>query len=106
PTACAPGNTADTRTGQLRAVAGKFDVAPLPHAANGKSAGTVGGWQLGVSKYSKHQDAAIEFVRYMTSADVEKWRAVVGSFVPTRQDVASDPDVLKAEPFLKNLSSV
>ena len=42
----------------------------------------------------------------MTSPEVETWRAVVGSFVPTQPAVASDPEVLKAEPFLKNLADV
>src|SRR5215475_8812957 len=54
-------------------VKGKFSVAPLPHGAGGHSVATVGGWQLAVSKYSKHPDAAIEFVRYMTSKAVEKF---------------------------------
>jgi trehalose/maltose transport system substrate-binding protein len=83
-----------------------FDVAPLPHGPGGQSAGTVGGWQLGVSAYSKNQDASIEFVRYMTGPEVQTWRAVVGSFVPTQEAVSSDPQVLEAMPFLKNLSSV
>ena len=54
--------------GATSKVKGKFNVTVLPHGAKGGSVGTVGGWQLGVSKYSKHKDAAIEFVRYMTPA--------------------------------------
>jgi trehalose/maltose transport system substrate-binding protein len=89
-------------------VAGKFDVAPLPHGsgASDQSAGTIGGWALGVSKYSKSPDAAVEWVRYLTSPEVEKWRALVGSLVPTIPSVASDPDVQAAEPFLKNVGDV
>ena len=34
------------------------------------------------------------------------YRAVVGSFVPTIQSVASDPAVQQAQPYLSNLSSV
>jgi trehalose/maltose transport system substrate-binding protein len=62
-------------------VKGKFAVAPLPHGASGKSVATVGGWQLAVSKYSKHKDAAIEFVRYMTSKPVEKFDTITNSNV-------------------------
>jgi len=40
-------------------VKGKFNVTVLPHGASGPSVGTVGGWQLAVSKFSKHQGAAI-----------------------------------------------
>ena len=88
------------------ATKGKFDVAPLPVMGGNKPVGTVGGWQLGVSKYSKAQDAAIEFVRYMTSEDVVKFRAVNGTYVPLYQSVADDPDVQKNQPFLKNLADV
>src|SRR5437667_4688813 len=82
-------------------VKGKFSVAPLPHGANGKSVATVGGWQLAVSKYSKHKDAAIEFVRYMTSPGVEKFDAIYNTNVPTIPKVAQDKAVVKANPYLK-----
>ena len=32
----------------------------------------VGGWQLTVNKNSKNKEAAIEFVKYMTSAELQK----------------------------------
>ena len=61
---------------------------------------TVGGWQLAVSKYSKHPDAAIEFVRYMTSKAVEKFDTITNSNVPTIPSLANDPQVRKAAPYL------
>jgi trehalose/maltose transport system substrate-binding protein len=81
-------------------VAGKFAVAPLPHGPGGHSVATVGGWQLAVSKYSKHPDAAIEFVRYMTSKAVEKFDTITNSNVPTIPSLAGDPQVKKAAPYL------
>jgi len=66
-----------------------------------------------VSRYSKNQDAAIEFVLYLTSPEVATWRAAVGSFVPTISSVADNPDVfgercpcLKVMPFLKTAAGV
>ena len=82
-------------------VKGKFSVTTLPHGAAGKPVGTVGGWQLAVSKYSKHKDATIEFVRYMTSPAVEKFDAITNSNVPTITSVAKDPAVVKTNPYLK-----
>jgi trehalose/maltose transport system substrate-binding protein len=79
----------------------KFSVTVLPHVGNNKSVGTVGGWQLGVSKYSKHKDAAIEFVRWMTSPAVEKFDAIYNTNVPTIPKVAQDKAVVKANPYLK-----
>jgi trehalose/maltose transport system substrate-binding protein len=82
------------------AVAGKFAVTVLPHGPGGTSVGTVGGWQLGVSKYSQHAGAATEWVRYLTSPGAEKFNAIVYSYVPTIPSVASDPAVRAANPYL------
>jgi len=82
-------------------VKGKFSVTVLPHGTTGKSVGTVGGWQLAVSKYSKHKAAAIEFVRYMTSPGVEKFDALTNSNVPTIVSVAKDKQVRAKDPYLK-----
>jgi trehalose/maltose transport system substrate-binding protein len=82
-------------------VKGKFSVTVLPHGASGKSVGTVGGWGLGVSKFSKHRGATIEFVRYMTSPAVEKFDAITNSNVPTIVSVAKNKAVVKVNPYLK-----
>src|SRR6478672_7208095 len=81
-------------------VRGKFSVTTLPHGSGHSSVGTVGGWQLAVSKYSKHPDAAIEFVRYMTSKPVEKFDTITNSNVPTIPALALDKQVRKAAPYL------
>jgi trehalose/maltose transport system substrate-binding protein len=88
-------------------IVGKFNVTVLPHGPGGTSVGTVGGWQLAVNKYSKHVDAAIEFVRYMTSPAVEKFDAITNTNVPTIPSVAKDKAVVKVNPYLKpNIASV
>jgi trehalose/maltose transport system substrate-binding protein len=94
PYAYSLGQAADSK------IKGKFAVAPLPHGAGGHSVATVGGWQLAVSKYSKHKDAAIEFVRYMTSKAVEKFDTISNSNVPTIPSLVKDPAVRKAAPYL------
>ena len=81
-------------------VDGKFAVSVLPHSGKSPSVGTVGGWQLGVSKYSKHVGASIEFVRWMTSPAVERYDAIFNSNVPTIPAVATIPAVVKANPYL------
>ncbi len=81
-------------------VDGKFGVAVLPHSGKSPSVGTVGGWQLGISKYSKHVGAATEFVRWMTSPAVERYDAIFNSNVPTIPAVATIPAVVKTNPYL------
>src|SRR5439155_358103 len=85
---------------QTTPVKGKFSVTVLPHGAAGHSVGTVGGWQLAVSKFSKHKPAAIEFVRYMTSPAVQKFNAIFNSNVPTIPAVAKIKAVVKTNPYL------
>ncbi len=82
-------------------IKGKFDVTVLPHAGKNASVGTVGGWQLGVSNFSKNKGAAIELVRYLTGASVEKFNAIFNTNVPTIPKVAADPAVRKVNPYLK-----
>jgi trehalose/maltose transport system substrate-binding protein len=101
PYAYALGNAADSP------IKGKFDVSTLPVGAEGdKPASTLGGWNLAVSKYSKNQDAAIKLVMYLSSAEVQKKRAIDLSALPTRQAIYDDADVAKAQPIIPNWKSV
>jgi trehalose/maltose transport system substrate-binding protein len=83
---------------------GKVGVVALPKGGpDGKSSGTLGGWQLGVSKYSKHQALAVDLVKYLTSPEEQKRRALVASFNPTIISLYKDPEILKANPFMGRL---
>jgi trehalose/maltose transport system substrate-binding protein len=88
-------------------IAGKIGVAPLPKGgASGKNAATLGGWQLAVSKYSKEPKVAAELVMYMTSKEVQKERAIKGSYNPTIPELYKDKEVLAAAPFFGSLYDV
>ena len=84
-------------------VKGKVGVVALPKGEGGKSAATLGGWQLAVSAYSKNQKEAADLVMYMTSEAVQKDRAIRGSYNPTIQSLYKDAEVLKANPFFGDL---
>lgn len=87
-------------------IQGRFDVAPLPREPGQERAATVGGWEIGASRYSRHPEAAIELVRYLTSPAVQRWRALVGGYIPTIPAVQQEPDVAKALPFLSRLAGM
>ncbi|CAD5366270.1 putative ABC transporter-binding protein DR_1438 [Rubrivivax sp. A210] len=86
-------------------IKGKVGVAPLPAGSGGKAA-TLGGWQLAVSKYSKNVDAAADLVMFMAGADIQKKRAIGGSYNPTIPDLYKDKEVLAANPFMGQLLDV
>jgi trehalose/maltose transport system substrate-binding protein len=88
-------------------IKGKFDVTTLPAAtANDHSAATLGGWNLAVSKYSKNPDAAIRLVRFLSSADEQKRRAIEQTNLPTRIATYDDPDVAAAAPIIPRWKDV
>lgn len=88
-------------------IAGKIGVSALPKGgADGKNAATLGGWQLAVSKYSKNPKEAADLVMYMTSKEIQKERAIKGSYNPTIPALYQDKDVLAAAPFFGDLYNV
>lgn len=86
-------------------VKGKIGVAPLPSGGVRKAA-TLGGWNLGVSQYSKNQAAAIDLVKYLTGPEEQKIRAIEGTYNPTIPALYKDKDILKANPFFGSLYDV
>lgn len=85
----------------------KIGVAALPKGGDGgKNAATLGGWQLAVSKYSKEPKLAAELVMFLTSKEIQKERAIKGSFNPTIPALYKDKDVLAATPFFGSLYDV
>jgi trehalose/maltose transport system substrate-binding protein len=84
-------------------VKGKVGVVALPRGEGGKTAAALGGWQLAVNKYSKNHKEAADLVMFLTSKEVQKDRAVRGSYNPTIPALYKDADVLKANPFFGDL---
>ncbi|MGF1706775.1 ABC transporter substrate-binding protein [Enterovibrio baiacu] len=85
-------------------VKGKIGVVALPKGGeDGSHAGTLGGWQLAVSKYSENPDVAASLVTYLTSFEEQKRRAIVGSYNPTIEALYQDEEVLTAVPFFGSL---
>jgi trehalose/maltose transport system substrate-binding protein len=85
----------------------KFEVGVLPAAeAGGQHAATLGGWQAFVSAYSQNQEIAAEFCRYLTSAPIQKSRAIEVANLPTLGGLYEDPDVLAAQPYYESMFDV
>ncbi|MBN1336815.1 MAG: ABC transporter substrate-binding protein [Deltaproteobacteria bacterium] len=78
-------------------------VAPLP-ALSAERAGTscLGGWNLMVSARAddEEQDAAWELIRYLTSAEQQKRRALEAGLLPVLVTLYEDPEVLARAPVV------
>jgi trehalose/maltose transport system substrate-binding protein len=92
--------------GEDSPIKGKVGVTAVPKGGpNGRHAAALGGWQLAVSRYSKHPKEAAALVAYLTSLEVQKERAIAGAFNPTIPALYQDPEILKAAPFFATLSA-
>ncbi|WP_062219183.1 ABC transporter substrate-binding protein [Aureimonas sp. D3] len=94
------GNAADSP------IKGKFDAVPLPAGEGGQSAACLGGWNLAISQYSEHKDAAIELVKFLTSAEAQKSRALGTARLPTIPSLYEDPEIVAQQPLVAKWKSV
>jgi multiple sugar transport system substrate-binding protein len=85
---------------------GKFGIAPLPRFPGGASVSALGGWYLGVNRRSKHPKEAYEFVRFMTSRQVQKALYLRLSYLPTRRELYSDPELIERAPQLAEFGRI
>jgi multiple sugar transport system substrate-binding protein len=84
------------------AVKGKFGVTQLP-GEDGPGSSSLGGANLAVSAYSKHQRTAIAFIKYLTSLENERVALTQGSFPPVWARLYDDPALKKHFPYLPAL---
>jgi ABC-type glycerol-3-phosphate transport system substrate-binding protein len=84
----------------------QVEVAPIPAGVGGQSVGCLGGWNLSINAASdaNHQDAAWQFIQFLTNANNQKDRVITDALLPTRQALYQDPDVLQV-PIMPRVSA-
>jgi multiple sugar transport system substrate-binding protein len=80
-------------------VNGKFGVTLLP-GLDGPGSSSLGGANLAVSAYSRHQATALAFIRYLTSLPEERQLLIDSGFPPVWTQLYSDPAMVKLFPDL------
>jgi multiple sugar transport system substrate-binding protein len=81
-------------------VRGKTGLAPLPFFPGGRPTPTLGGWQLGLNRYSKHPREAAKLLAFLTSSVSQKALALSVGYHPTRKLLYQDPDLIRQQPLL------
>jgi multiple sugar transport system substrate-binding protein len=80
----------------------QMGYAPFPTVAPGTPPKvSIGGYDLGVSSYSKHPTEAFDAVSCLTQAKYEITYATLGGLAPVRTATYNDPKFLKQYPFGK-----
>jgi multiple sugar transport system substrate-binding protein len=79
-------------------------VAPLP-GKDGPGASSLGGHNLAVSVYSKNKATALDFLKFMTSEESEKFYVTQGSLAPVLKSLYDDPALVAKLPYLPVLKT-
>lgn len=75
-------------------------MGPLPAFKGHGHVATLGGWHFGINAFSRHQEAAWQFIRHMTSKESQKALALKAGLAPTRKSVYEDPVIQQKMPHL------
>jgi multiple sugar transport system substrate-binding protein len=86
------------------AVKDTFAVAALP-GKDGPGASALGGHNTAISVYSKNKATALDFVKFLTSEESEKFYATQGSLAPTLTALYEDQELVTKLPYLPVLKT-
>jgi len=62
----------------------------------------VGGWVMGISKYSKQKDLAWDYTKWFTSVDIHK-KFVLAGGPPSRYTAMQDSELVSKFPWFKTI---
>jgi len=91
-------DTSVSLLGSDSTVADKVGFAALPTGPTGKGTPNLGGWGIGVSASSKHQQEAFDFLAWATASAQQKTGLADGGSA-TRASVLSDPALQAKNPY-------
>jgi multiple sugar transport system substrate-binding protein len=87
-------------------VYGNVGISPLPGAELGEHAATLGGWNLGISRYSRHPNESLLLLEHFTEYKQMKQFAIEGGRLPTRKSLYRDEEILERSPHYRDLFEV
>jgi len=82
-----------------------FEIAPLPSGSQ-KSAAVIGGWCLGISRYSPRQTEAKIFLRFMMSEEKIKAQTISAQLLPPRTSLYSDEEIQQTMPWISTYNDI
>jgi len=91
--------------GKKSKIGSKFDIATFPGFSGQSGAGVLGGYNLGISAFSKNPSGSLAFIEFATKPDQQKIMAAQASLPPTVSATYDDPAVKKAMPFAAQLKT-
>ncbi|MGF1479040.1 MAG: ABC transporter substrate-binding protein [Cyanophyceae cyanobacterium] len=75
-------------------VYGKIAIQPMVHASGEESSVCKGGWGLGIAKATKHPQAALQAIKFFTSAAAQQQFTLAYGSVPSRRQLFFEPKIV------------
>jgi multiple sugar transport system substrate-binding protein len=91
--------------GKESKIADNFDVGTFPGFEGGEPAGVLGGFNLGISAYSKNPEGAAAFINFATGPEVQKANFLDSASPPATAAAYDDPEVQKKYAFASDLKA-
>jgi multiple sugar transport system substrate-binding protein len=88
------------------AVRGRIGLTALPHVPGARTAATLGGWHLGISKYSDAKDRAWRLATFLLSRETQKKLLTNLGWYSGRKDVYTDPEVRRNVANIEQLQQI
>ncbi|MET1021333.1 MAG: ABC transporter substrate-binding protein [Arthrobacter sp.] len=82
----------------------KFGVAALP-GKDGPGASSLGGHSAAISVYSKYKATALDFLKFLSSDETQKFYATQGSLAPVLAALYDAPELVAKLPYLPVLKT-
>lgn len=81
----------------------QVDVAPLPAGEGGQSVSGLGGWNFFINAFADEeaQDAAWEFIQFVTAEEQQRQYALQGTYLPTLKALYEDQEVADQVPTVR-----
>lgn len=80
-------------------ITGKIGIMPIPvGGAGGRPSGALGGWNIAVSRHSRHTEAAVSLLLHLTGVEGQRMFCLLGTYTPSIVQLFDDPDIRRANP--------
>ncbi|MGF1539049.1 MAG: ABC transporter substrate-binding protein [Pleurocapsa sp.] len=87
-------------------IAGQYSIKPMVHQEGKESGACLGGWGLGIAKSSKYKDAAWQVIEFFSSENSQREYVLATGYVPSREVLFNDPQIVAKYPHYPQLLSV
>jgi multiple sugar transport system substrate-binding protein len=81
-------------------LAGKVGVRPMVRTGGAPASGTLGGWGLAVSRWSRFPDQATAFIRHAATVESQRALCIDSGYAPALRTAYDDAALRAANPFL------